>query len=259
MRSFFRGLGISVAFCIVFLIGLKLTYFVKDYLFMAEERRSLEKVGGAEFTLQFDMRDIPEGERAQTFKDAQEMISRRFRFIGFYPFSKTLSGYKMSVELAHVSKLDMLTELFTQTPQLTFWNGDSQSATLAATPRDIAKVLSHPHKTELGGRDLREATVERGSDGTPQVRLSFTDEGAKKLAHITQQNIGKLMVVAIDDKVIDTPRVREVVNTGELLLTGLLTEDQAKTIQIEINAGAFPVPVSVVEKHYIKRSSSNQD
>src|SRR6476620_2397028 len=91
---------------LILVVSIKATYLLQNYIFMEEERQSLKTKGGAEITIQFDMRDVPANEREQVFKESQEVMLLRLKLFGFHPFAKALPDYKMSVELAHVGHLD---------------------------------------------------------------------------------------------------------------------------------------------------------
>ena len=68
-----------------------------------------------------------------------------------------------------------------------------------------------------------------------------------KFSEITERNIGKALPILLDDVVISAPIVQTKI-TGDSQITGDFTVDVAKELAIQINAGALPVPVTIVEQ-----------
>ncbi len=52
------------------------------------------------------------------------------------------------------------------------------------------------------------------------VSIKFTDEGKEKFAKVTEQNIGKMISICVDDKVVSAPRVQAVISDGEAIISG---------------------------------------
>lgn len=233
------------------IIGLKLSNITKEYLFKQQELHSLQTQGGAEITLQIDIKNIPVDQREQIFKASQDIIFKRFRLLGFYPFIKRNSDYKLVVQVAHVGNLNTLAELIGTTAQLSFWEDSIKKASPSSLPIGISSALKHPYKTDLTGNDLKEATVMFNSDGKPQVQLNFLPTGAKKLTVITIQNVGKVLAIVLDNNMIEAPRISEPITTGEAVISGSFTIEQAKALQIQLNAGALPTAIEVIGKHLL--------
>src|SRR4029079_12589359 len=85
----------------------------------------------------------------------------------------------------------------------------------------------------------------------PQVDLVFTGEGGKKFGEITKRNVGRLLAIALDDQIIEVPRVTTAIYGGNAVISGAFTTEQAKLLQIQLNAGALPVSLSVLEQHAV--------
>jgi protein-export membrane protein SecD len=86
------------------------------------------------------------------------------------------------------------------------------------------------------------------------VELKFSTDGAKKFGDITKRNVGKVVAIALDNQLVEAPRVNEPIYGGSAVITGEFTTQQAKTLQIQLNAGALPVSLSVLEQHAIGAS-----
>ena len=52
------------------------------------------------------------------------------------------------------------------------------------------------------------------------VSLKFTDEGAEKFAEATEQNIGKVISIYVDDVIVSSPMVQAQITGGEAIISG---------------------------------------
>src|SRR5262249_54453585 len=65
------------------------------------------------------------------------------------------------------------------------------------------------------------------------------------------RNVGKVVAIALDQAVVEAPRVNEPILGGNAVITGSFTTAQANTLAIQLNAGALPISLSVLEQHAI--------
>ncbi len=78
------------------------------------------------------------------------------------------------------------------------------------------------------------------------VHLRFNREGARKFADFTRRNIGKPLAIWYDKECISAPIVQDYIPGGEAQITGIPTMDEATLLKVILDAGALPVPVSVL-------------
>jgi preprotein translocase subunit SecD len=123
----------------------------------------------------------------------------------------------------------------------------------------VIEVLgTYPNKTSLSGSDLKETSVGFDSnDGKPQVQLTFTSEGAKKFADITKRNVDKIVAIVLDDIVIEAPKVKQPILTGDAAISGGFTKESATTLSTALNAGALPVPLIPLREHAVDATLGN--
>ncbi|HLN18757.1 MAG TPA: protein translocase subunit SecD, partial [Patescibacteria group bacterium] len=110
--------------------------------------------------------------------------------------------------------------------------------------------------TGLTGKNLKSATVTFQNQGLsePQVSLKFDDEGTKLFADITKRNLEKRVAIYLDGQVISAPTVQSEITTGEAVITGRFTVDQAKELVRRLNEGALPVPITLVGQQSVEAS-----
>lgn len=110
--------------------------------------------------------------------------------------------------------------------------------------------------TELSGKHLKRAQVVFSSQGVqePQISLTFNDEGKQLFAEITKRNLNKPVAIFLDGYPISVPTVQSEITTGEAVITGSFTLDEAKELTRSLNAGALPVPITLVSQQNIGAS-----
>lgn len=231
-------------------------HFQQDFSF----KKGLDLEGGTSVTLRADMKGIPATQRDNALESAKSVIERRVNLFGvsepIVQTAKTNNDYRVIVEIPGVTDVNQAISLIGKTAKLSFWEeGASGSGKLKPEelPLGISQVLSiDANQTELSGSDLKEAgvTFDQNS-GKPQVQLTFTGNGGKKFADITKRNQGKILAIVLDNVLVTAPRVNDVITTGNAVITGDYTTEQAKALQIQLNAGALPVSLSVLEQHAI--------
>jgi len=103
--------------------------------------------------------------------------------------------------------------------------------------------------TDLTGADLKSAGVEfDGQTGKPAISLQFTDDGGKKFEDITGRNVGKQVIIVLDNAILSQPVVSEKIIGTTAQISGSFTIDEAKALSVQLNAGALPVPVKLVQE-----------
>ncbi len=222
-------------------------------------KEGLDLAGGTSVTLQADMKNVPQDQRKDALDGAQTVIERRVNLFGVSePTIQTAqvgNSYRLIVDLPGIN-VNQALSLIGTTAQLSFWEkGASGSGTLdpRLMPLGIPQILGVDAKqTNLTGKDLKSAAVTFDSNtGKPGVQLQFTSDGTKKFADITERNVGKPVAIVLDNVVIEAPTVQEAILAGDAVISGSFTSDQAKTLAISLQAGALPIPLSVLQQQSV--------
>lgn len=116
--------------------------------------------------------------------------------------------------------------------------------------------LPEPWKyTGLSGKQLKKAEVTTDQQtSSVQVSLRFNDEGAKLFEDLTRKNVGKRIAIFLDGEIISSPVVNQTISGGQAVISGRFSIPEAKTLAQRLNAGALPVPVSLVSQQSIGAS-----
>jgi protein-export membrane protein SecD len=108
--------------------------------------------------------------------------------------------------------------------------------------------------TGLTGKNLKNATVTFQSQGvgSPQISLQFDDEGTKLFDQLTKDNIGKTIGIFLDGQLIEAPTVQTEIPSGQAVITGSFTLQQAKDLVQKLNTGALPLPLTLVSQQSVE-------
>ena len=202
-------------------------------------RKGLDLQGGLQLTLEADMSEVPEGDRVQALESARAVIERRVDFLGVaepvIQTSRLGDSHRVIIELPGVSDPEEALVLIGQTAQLDFREGENLDK-----------------KTGLTGRDLSKAAVDFDpSTNAPQIALTFTSEGEIKFEEITGRNVGKPLAIFLDEAILTAPTVQQKIVGGNAVITGDFSLADARLIVAQLNAGALPTPISVLEQRQI--------
>ncbi len=106
--------------------------------------------------------------------------------------------------------------------------------------------------TELTGKQLERATVVFNQQtGAPEVQLQFNGDGTKLFAALTKQYIGKALAIYLDGQPISVPVVQSEITNGVAVINGSFTIKDAKELARRLNAGALPVPITLVSQQNV--------
>ncbi len=238
------------------------THIARTFLF----KEGLDLQGGTSILLRADMKGVPKDKRDTALSGAKTVLDRRVNLYGVsepvIQTQNTNGDYRINVELPGVN-VSQAIQLIGTTAQLSFWEKGSASASAAEQqlfPLGMLQVLgATAKKTNLSGNDLQSATVSFDSNtGAPQVQLTFTSSGTQKFADITKRNVGQVVAIALDNQVIEAPRVNQAIVTGSAVITGTFTTDTAQQLSIALNAGSLPVPLSILQQQSIAATLGNE-
>ncbi|MBI4142960.1 protein translocase subunit SecD [Candidatus Uhrbacteria bacterium] len=129
------------------------------------------------------------------------------------------------------------------------------------TATDILGPVDVWKYTGLGGKQLKRATLQFDpTTNEAEVGIEFDDEGSKLFAEITKRLVNQPIGIFIDGKSpMDTnedgriddgdlyaPVVQQEITGGSARITGNLNVDTAKQLARRLQAGALPVPITIL-------------
>ncbi len=210
----------------------------------------LDLAGGSHLVFDADTSKVSDDKKATALEGVKNVIERRVNLFGVSEPSVQTSEFegknRIIVELPGIKDTKEATSLIGKTAQLIFAEVQEVPGVAGATPS--ATLVP----TDLTGADLESASVVFDSQtGKPGISLQFTKVGGDKFAAITARNINKALPIVLDDSIISTPVVQEQIIGGNAQISGSFTVKEAKSLAIQLNAGALPIPISLVEERTV--------
>lgn len=111
--------------------------------------------------------------------------------------------------------------------------------------------------TERNGRAPLEGDVVTNAKdsydqyGKPAVSMSMNQEGARRWALMTKQNIGKAIAIVLDGYVYSAPNVNSEITGGNSEISGHFTPEEAKDLANVLKSGKMPAPAHIVQEDII--------
>ena len=231
---------------LIFVLFLACLYFSINN----EIKLGLDLAGGSQLVFEADTSKISSDKKNSSLESLRNVIERRVNLFGISEPNVQTSNFegkdRIVVELPGINDTKEAQALIGKTAQLVF------AEVIEIPGKDGATPSASLKPTDLTGADLAESGVDFDQNtGKPAVSLTFTKEGGDKFAKITGDNVGKPVAIILDNEVVSAPNVQEKIVGGTAQITGSFTLDEAKKLSIQLNAGALPVPVKVVEERTI--------
>ncbi|MDQ2680511.1 MAG: protein translocase subunit SecD [Candidatus Eremiobacteraeota bacterium] len=136
-------------------------------------------------------------------------------------------------------------------------------ATLAAHPKDKAAqayvetgAYNASGPVVYSGKDLKSAQA--GFDQGNRPDILFQTKDSKRFGQLTTRNLQKALGIFLDKRYLSAPTIQGAIfDSGQI--TGNFTEDQTVTLANELNAGALPVSVKIIENETIGPTLGKED
>lgn len=217
----------------------------------------LDLQGGTQLVLETQMDKIDSSQKDNALESAKQVIERRVNLFGVseavVQSSKIGDQRRILVDLPGIKDASAAANLVGKTAQLEFREVEATDSSAIS----IDQILK-AKPTGLTGADLKSAQVAyaQGTQANtgPEVAITFSDEGAKKFADITKRNVGKPLPIFLDDEPVTWPTVNQEIIGGNAVITGKFTPAEAKQLAVQLNAGALPVPIKIIEQRSIGAS-----
>jgi len=115
------------------------------------------------------------------------------------------------------------------------------------------QFMDEEGKIWLTGKNLvdAQAQMKRDSTGEAEIALEFDKEGTKLFGEATTANVGKPLIIVIDDQAVSAPVVQGPIMDGHAVITGSFTAKEAQDLAVLLRSGALPVSFKVMEKRSI--------
>jgi len=221
----------------------------------------LDLQGGIHLVYAADLSHIASVDYDSAMAGLRDVIERRVNLFGvkepLVQAGVNKGTGRLIVELAGIQDPGQAIALIGQTPYLEFRETKSNYSEIIEKNQKLFQEgktdLEDPYaSTALTGRYLKKAEI--GFDSLsqePLVLLQFDNEGAKIFEDLTQKNLGKPIAIFLDGQLLQAPTVQGVIAGGNAQITGQFTIEEAKTIVRNLNAGALPIPITLISQQSV--------
>jgi preprotein translocase subunit SecD len=100
------------------------------------------------------------------------------------------------------------------------------------------------------GQDLRNAKPTIDENNQPAVAFSLTNDGSRKFGKVTGENVGRLLAIVLDHRVISAPRIEQRITTDGRI-HGSFTTDQVNDLSLVLRTGALPASLTYLHQQVI--------
>ena len=109
-------------------------------------------------------------------------------------------------------------------------------------------VVSKTAIKGLSGDFLKGAQVTAGNLGEPEIEFSLTDEGTKRFADVTTQNVGHRMAIVLDGVLYSAPVINDPIITGDGVIQGSFTDEDAQNLA-SVLENPLRAPLSIIQSY----------
>ena len=236
---------------VILLVGILAGYYDLAKPF----RLGLDLQGGTHLVYEADVSSVL-GEESESMESLRDVIERRVNLFGVsepvVQTQKSGNSYRLAVELAGVFDIKEAIKLIGETPFLEFREAPDSIKNSKEKPETLS--LEEFSSTNLTGKYVKRASLNFNNIGSPEIFLEFTGEGADLFEKVTERNVGLPLAVFLDGAPISAPTVQQKISGGQAQITGQFSLQEAKELVGRFNAGALPVPISLISQQSIGAS-----
>jgi preprotein translocase subunit SecD len=263
----YQGLGVAENAAVVTILDADRVEEAKDLL-RALDRDTVAEVDGDRVTLTLTEKAIQERISSAVVQSI-EIIRRRIDETGVRePIIQRQGADRILVQLPGIDDPDRVKRLIGKTAKMTFHLVDDTgniSEAMAGRVPPGSMLLPSADEVDSQGRPrmylVRKRVMVSGENlvdaeptfqqGEPVVSFRFDTVGGKRFGDATSKNVGHLMAIVLDGKVISAPRIREPILGGTGIITGRFSVAEAQDLALLLRAGALPAPLTILEERSV--------
>lgn len=167
----------------------------------------------------------------------QDVMDRRINSLGVQSSKIVIVGQTMQIEITGYTNLEEAKNVIGKTGELLFTD-------------EIGEVI-------VSGKNIQDSqfvfqTVSTDGTKEPVVQLTFDEEGTKLFNKGTKANIGKTIVITLDENILMSPKVNSAISNGKVIITfgGGMSQDTIKTAKEMasiLKGGSIPARVVILK------------
>ena len=104
----------------------------------------------------------------------------------------------------------------------------------------------------MSGENLIDAQPSiQNQNNEPTVSFTLDRLGAQKFGRATTDNVGKRLAIVLDGEIVSAPNINEPITSGNGMISGNFTFQEATDLALLLRSGALPTPLIVVEERTV--------
>ncbi|MCP4686224.1 MAG: protein translocase subunit SecD [bacterium] len=120
---------------------------------------------------------------------------------------------------------------------------------------EVYELFLLKRKVQFVGKYLQGITIGQDQYGGPEVRFKIDAEGSNRFAQLTGANINKPLAIVLDGKVESAAFINtKIRGSGSITMGSSATLQDARNLEIVLEAGSLPAPVEFIEKNIVGAS-----
>ena len=187
-------------------------------------------------------------------KQSIEIVRRRIDDVGTKEPTILQRGEKrILVELPGLKDPERIKALLGKTAQLNFRlvsdNNEFGSDELIS---ENGEKLNVSKRIIMSGENLIDAQPNiQNQKNEPTVSFTLDRLGAQKFGRATTDNVGKRLAIVLDGEIVSAPNINEPITSGNGMISGNFTFQEATDLALLLRSGALPTPLIVVEERTV--------
>ena len=187
-------------------------------------------------------------------KQSIEIVRRRIDDVGTKEPTILQRGEKrILVELPGLKDPERIKVLLGKTAQLNFRlvteNNEFGTDELIA---ENGEKLNISKRIIMSGENLIDAQPSiQNQNNEPTVSFTLDRLGAQKFGRATTDNVGKRLAIVLDGEIVSAPNINEPITSGNGMISGNFTFQEATDLALLLRSGALPTPLIVVEERTV--------
>ena len=162
---------------------------------------------------------------------ARSLIRGRLDRLGYTEADVAIQGSnRIAVDIPGVDDAETAVAAIGRTAMLTFVDMEGE---VLLTGQHVANATRQVSTNQMGGQSI-------------DVALTFTPEGATRFENATAANIGRQIIILLDDDILSQPNVHERITGLNAVITGGFTAETADELAALIRSGSLPFNLETI-------------
>jgi preprotein translocase subunit SecD len=187
-------------------------------------------------------------------KQSIEIVRRRIDDVGTKEPTILQRGEKrILVELPGLKDPERIKALLGKTAQLNFrLVSENNEFGVDELISENGEKLDVSKRIIMSGENLIDAQPSiQNQSNEPTVSFTLDRLGAQKFGRATTDNVGKRLAIVLDGEIVSAPNINEPITSGNGMISGNFTFQEATDLALLLRSGALPTPLLVVEERTV--------